>query len=151
MNVTVIGAGSWGTALAQVAATNGHDVMLWARRAEVARAINDAHRNPDYLRDATLSDRIRATDLAAEAIADAEAVISVTPSKYVRSTAEMLVGLVGPELPIVICSKGVEAHTGLLPAEVFCELLGNIDRLAVLSGPNHAEEIVHGVAAGTVV
>ena len=52
MNVAVIGAGSWGTALAQVAATNGHSVALWARRAEVARAINDAHRNPDYLRDA---------------------------------------------------------------------------------------------------
>lgn len=151
MKVCVIGAGSWGTALSQVAATNGHAVTLWARRPEVAQGINQNHRNPEYLKDADLLPSIIATASIAEAVDGAEAIISVTPSKYVRTTAESLVGIVPNETPIVICSKGVEVGTGLVPTEVFEELLGNPDRLAALSGPNHAEEIVKGVAAGTVV
>ena len=151
MNVAVIGAGSWGTALAQVAAANGHDVRLWARRSEVAEAVNSAHRNPDYLKDADLSPRIWATPSVEEALAGADAVISVTPSKYVRATAEQLAPVAPASMPIVVCSKGVEVGTGLVPTQVFEELLGNPQRIAALSGPNHAEEIVHGVAAGTVV
>lgn len=151
MNVTVIGAGSWGTALAQVVATNGHDVILWARRPEVASIINRDHRNPDYLKDADLDIRVRATSSVEEAVDGADAIISVTPSKYVRSTAESLAPFVSSEVPILVCSKGVEAVTGLVPTQVFEEVLGNPTRLAALSGPNHAEEIVKGVAAGTVV
>ena len=151
MKVSVIGAGSWGTALSQVAATNGHDVSLWARRPEVADGINQRHRNPEYLKDADLLPGIVATTSIAEAVDGAAAIISVTPSKYVRSAAESLVGIVPDKTPIVICSKGVEVGTGLVPTEVFEELLGNEARLAALSGPNHAEEIVKGVAAGTVV
>ncbi len=151
MNVAVIGAGSWGTALAQVAAANGHDVRLWARRPEVAEAVNSAHRNPDYLKDADLSPRIWATPSVEEALVGADAVISVTPSKYVRATAEQLAPVAPASMPIVVCSKGVEVGTGLVPTQVFEELLGNPQRIAALSGPNHAEEIVHGVAAGTVV
>ena len=151
MNVAVIGAGSWGTALAQVAALNGHDVVLWARRPEVASYVNLEHRNPDYLKDARLDSRVRATSSIAEAIEGALAVVSVTPSKYVRSTADLLAPVVSRDLPIVVCSKGVELGTGLVPSQVFEEVLGNPARLAALSGPNHAEEIVKGVAAGTVV
>ena len=151
MKVSVIGAGTWGTALSQVAATNGHDVSLWARRPEVADGINQRHRNPEYLKDADLLPGIVATTSIAEAVDGANAIISVTPSKYVRSAAESLVGIVPDKTPIVICSKGVEVGTGLVPTEVFEELLGNEARLAALSGPNHAEEIVKGVAAGTVV
>ncbi len=151
MKVSVIGAGSWGTALSQVTATNGHDVSLWARRPEVADGINQHHRNPEYLKDADLLPGIVATTSIAEAVDGAAAIISVTPSKYVRSAAESLVGIVPDKTPIVICSKGVELGTGLVPTEVFEELLGNEARLAALSGPNHAEEIVKGLAAGTVV
>lgn len=151
MNVAVIGAGSWGTALAQVAAANGHDVVLWARRRAVADAINRDHRNPDYLKDAVLAPQVRATSSVAEALAGASAVVSVTPSKYVRQTAEMLAPALSANVPVVVCSKGVELNTGLVPTEVFAEIVGAEERLAALSGPNHAEEIVHGVAAGTVV
>ena len=151
MKVAVIGAGSWGTALAQVAAVNGHDVDLWARREEVSQGINERHRNPDYLKDADLSPRVHATTSVARALDGAQAVISVTPSKYVRATALELAPHLGADVPVVVCSKGVEQGTGLVPTEVFEELLGNPARLAALSGPNHAEEIVCGVAAGTVV
>ena len=152
MKIAVIGAGSWGTALSQVAAGNGHDVMLWARREEVVRGINEGHRNPDYLNTAELSDRIVATTSVAEAIAGASAVVSVTPSMHVRSTAESLFQAGLPaDTPVVVCTKGVEGETGMVPAEVFESVMGNSDRIAALSGPNHAEEIVFGVPAGTVV
>ncbi len=150
MNVAVIGAGSWGTALAQVLALNGHDVRLWARRADVASGINGRHRNPDYLKDAPLSERIRATTSVDEALAGADAAVAVTPSKHVRATAESMRGI-GAHVPIVVCSKGVEEGTGLVPVEVFAEVIGGFERLAVLSGPNHAEEVVKGVPAATVV
>ena len=152
MHVAVIGAGSWGTALAQVAARNGHDVALWARRESVARGINEQHRNPDYLSEAELSERISATSDLGEAVQGCDAIISVTPSKFVRKTAEDLAACsIAPSVPIVVCTKGVEGETGKVPVQIFEELLGNAGRLAALSGPNHAEEIVMGVPAGTVV
>lgn len=151
MNVAVIGAGSWGTALAQVLASNGHDVRLWARRADVVRGINEAHRNPDYLKDADLSARIVATSDMAEALSSAQAVVVVTPSKFTRSTAKDMAGHVGEGVPLALCMKGVEADTGMVPAEVFADVLSDARPMAVLSGPNHAEEVVRGVPAATVV
>jgi len=151
MDIAVVGAGSWGTALAQILAEGGHDVRLWARREQLARAINDSHRNPDYLSDAVLSKRIFATGDMADALANAAAAVVVTPSKFVRATAQSMLGLVGYDVPIVLCMKGVEADTGEVPAEVFRDELGPGKPLAVLSGPNHAEEVVRGVPAATVV
>ena len=150
MVVAVVGAGSWGTALAQVLACNGHDVRLWARRDVVAQGINNAHRNPDYLKDALLSDRIWATSSVAEALRGAQAAVAVTPSKHVRTAAESMRSI-GGRVPVVVCSKGVEEGTGLVPVEVFAEVIGKPERLAVLSGPNHAEEVVRDVPAATVV
>lgn len=152
MNVAVIGAGSWGTALAQVAASNGHDVMLWARRQEVADGVNQQHHNPDYLKDAELSSRVTASADMHEVLDDAQAAIVVTPSKHLRSTADtMRAAGLADDVPVVICSKGVEAETGFVPVQLFEQVVGRPRRLAALSGPNHAEEIVFGVPAGTVV
>lgn len=152
MNVAVIGAGSWGTALAQVAAGNGHDVRLWARRENVADAITHGHRNPDYLSEAELSDRIVASAHMSEVVRDAEAILVVTPSKYLRQTALQLAEAgVSGDVPVVICSKGVEPDTGFVPVRIFEDVLGNPERLAALSGPNHAEEIIYGIPAATVV
>lgn len=151
MNVAVIGAGSWGTALALVLAEAGHDVMLWARTAEVADAINTDHRNPRYLSDYRLPSAIRATSSYAEALAEAEAVVIVTPSAALRSVAADLRTLIAPETPIVICSKGVEEATGLLPIDTFAAELGGPERLAVLSGPTHAEEVICRKPSAAVV
>lgn len=151
MDIAVIGAGSWGTALSQVLASNGHDVRLWARKDSVVEGVNERHRNPRYLTDAELSPRIVATASTEQALAGADAVVVVTPSSIMRETARSFEGLVGKVTPIIVCSKGVEEGSGLLPVEVFEAELGNVARLAVLSGPNHAEEVVKGIPSATVI
>ena len=151
MRVSVIGAGSWGTALSQILASSGHDVVLWARKEEVVSSINEHHRNPRYLSDVELSERLCATTSFEEALAHTEAVVVVTPSSLMRQIAQTLCPLVGDETPLIVCSKGVEEGSGLLPVEVFEAELGSRDRLAVLSGPNHAEEVIKQVFSATVI
>ena len=152
VNVAVIGAGSWGTALAQVAACNEHAVRLWARRDDVACGINEQHRNPDYLKDAQLSESIVASSSLPDVVEGADAIVVVVPSKFLRSTANLLQAVdVPPSVSVVICTKGVEGETGMVPVQIFEDVIGEPGRLAALSGPNHAEEIVHGIPAATVV
>lgn len=151
MRAAVIGAGSWGTALAWVLAGNGHSVALWAHSAEVAEAINAEHRNPRYLSAVELPEAISATASYGEALADAEAAVVVTPSSVLREALRAMAPHLGPRVPVALCSKGVEEGTGLLPAEIATEELGALERLAVLSGPNHAEEVIKGTPSATVV
>lgn len=151
MKVAVIGAGSWGTALANVLAGNGNQVCMWARKSEVAEGISEAHHNPRYLSDVELDHSIRATTDLAEALEDVEAAVVVVPSHLLRDFAERMKPIVSETLPIILCSKGVEAGTMLLPVEIFEEVLGNGARLAALSGPNHAEEVVLRIPSGTVI
>lgn len=149
--IAVVGAGSWGTALAQTLALGGNEVCMWARKAQVAQGITQTHRNPRYLSGIMLAESICATDDLAQCVNGAEAIVMVTPSRLTRSFAEQLKPLISSDTPIVLCSKGVEEGSGMVPMQVFEEVLGNVDRLAALSGPNHAEEVVVGVPAGTVI
>lgn len=151
MKVAVIGAGSWGTALAQLLAGNGHAVALWARRGDVVDGVNGARRNPRYLSDVALHEGIVATTSHAVALEGAAAVVIVTPSSILRDVARACAPHLRADTPVVICSKGVEEGTGLLPAEVFAQEIGAPERIAVLSGPNHAEEVIKGVPTGTVI
>ena len=151
MTISVIGAGSWGTALSQLLAVGEHEVMLWARKDEVVDSINERHVNPRYLSDVFLSERIKATTSYGQALDGAEAVVIVTPSSLMRETAQAIAAYITDETPIVVCSKGVEEGSGLLPVEVFEAELGGKDRLAVLSGPNHAEEVIKLMFSATVV
>ena len=137
--------------MALVLAEAGHEVVLWARTPEVARAINEEHRNPRYLSDYRLPSAIRATAEYAAACDGAEAVVIVTPSAALRSVAADLRELVAPATPIVICSKGVEEKTGLLPIDTFAAELGGAGRMAVLSGPTHAEEVICRKPSAAVV
>ena len=145
--IAVIGAGSWGTALAQTLAAAGNEVVMWARKPEVADAITKEHHNPRYLNGVMLSDSISATSNLQKCAEHAEALVIVTPSRLTRQFAQDLAPAVEEGTPIVVCSKGVEEGTGLLPVQVFEEVLGNIDRLAALSGP----KVILGVPAGTVI
>lgn len=151
MKISVIGAGSWGTALSQVLATNRHNVGLWARRPEVVSGINEQHKNPRYLSDAELSPDIVATLSYRDTLLRARAVLVVTPSHMVRGVGRSLADVIDADLPILICSKGIEEGSGLLPIDVMADEVGNKSRIAVLSGPNHAEEVVKGTPAATVI
>ncbi len=151
MNIAVIGAGSWGTALAHVLAQNGNSVVLWARKEEVVAGINKHHRNPRYLSNVVLHNNITATTSHEQAFAHAQACVIVMPSSTLRETAKKIAPYVASDLPIILCSKGVEEQTGMVGVSVFSEVLGNAERLAALSGPNHAEEVIVGMPAATVI
>ena len=145
MKVSVIGAGSWGTALSQVLANNGHNVGLWARKPEVVKAINSEHKNPRYLSDVELNPDVVATLSYRDTLLRARAAVIVTPSTLVRGAARALADVVDSDFPVIVCSKGIEEGSGLLPIDILDAEMGNRSRFAVLSGPNHAEEVVRGV------
>ena len=152
MRMAVIGAGSWGTAVACLAAQNT-DVVLWARRAELADAIHTRHENPDYLEGFALPDGLAATADLSEALHDADVVAMGVPSHGYRSVLEQAVGLIGPDTPIVSLTKGIEQGSNLRMTEVTLDVLDGHDPAAVgvLSGPNLASEIMEGQPAATVV
>ncbi len=139
MKIGVIGGGAWGTALAQVAAREGEEVLLWAREPEVVDAINSGHENPIFLKDVALSPSIRAvSDLAA--LADRDALLVVAPTQHVRAVlAATPVGAT----PLVLCAKGIEAGTKRLVGEAAREAAPEAP-LAVLSGPTFAHEVAAG-------
>jgi glycerol-3-phosphate dehydrogenase (NAD(P)+) len=151
VRVAVIGAGSWGTAVAALLGGKGIDVQLWARETEIAEGINDSHQNPLYLKDIILPARVVATHEFGEALEDATAVVVVTPSHGVRGTAESMLPYISNDLPIVNLSKGIERGSDMRMTEVLEDVLGNRARLAALSGPNHAEEVSKQVPSATVV
>ena len=149
--VAVIGAGSWGTSVSWLLGGKGHDVSLWAREAEIAEGVNATRHNPLYMTDVVLPDCVFATHDIERALSGAEAVVMVTPSVGVRTTAEAMRPYLPADVPVVILSKGVENGSLMLMTEVLEDVLGNRERLAGLSGPNHAEEVGKGVPSATVI
>ena len=138
--IGVIGAGAWGTALAQMLASDGRDVLLWAFEPEVVAAINAEHRNPLYLPSATLAPTIRATGDLAE-FASIDTALVVTPAQVL---GKVLTGLPTPPRDLVLCSKGIEAGTGKLMNDVAREASPG-SAIAVLSGPTFAHEVAAGL------
>ncbi len=148
--VCVIGAGSWGTAVAGHLANQGHEVRLWSHNAAVADAINETHANPRYLPACKLGPEVTAHTDYASCIEGADAVVFVVPSSHLRSVAHECRDFVSAELPICVLTKGIEYGTNMLMTEVVEDELGNRRRIAALSGPNHAEEVCLGMPAGAV-
>ncbi len=138
--IGVVGAGAWGTALAQMLASDEREVLLWAREPELVGDINARHVNPLFLPDARLAPSIQATADIAD-LADCEIALLVTPAQHL---AETLRGL--PRFPrdLVLCSKGIEAGTGRTMHEVALGIAPDSD-IAVLSGPTFAHEVAAGL------
>ncbi|MFP5435117.1 MAG: 2-dehydropantoate 2-reductase N-terminal domain-containing protein, partial [Alphaproteobacteria bacterium] len=113
MKAGVIGAGAWGTALAQLLAADGQAVRLWALEAEVVDAVNGSQENPLYLPGIPLSPSIAATGAMAD-MADCDLLLVVSPAQYLRS----VVAQAPAGVPLLLCSKGIEAGTSLLMSEV---------------------------------
>lgn len=150
--VAVLGAGSWGTAFAKVMGDAGRDVVLWARRPEVAAAINEKHANPDYMPGIELPDKITATTNAATALEGADVVVLAVPSQTLRANLEAWRGLLPVDCTLVSLAKGVELGTLKRMSEVIVDVAGvALDRVAVVSGPNLAREIAAEEPTATVI
>ncbi|WP_342509833.1 NAD(P)H-dependent glycerol-3-phosphate dehydrogenase [Sporosarcina sp. FSL K6-2383] len=142
--VTVIGAGSWGTAIAFVLAENGHDCLLWSRRAAQSTEINDLHTNHAYLPGASLPKTLKSTSDLKEAAMHGDIVIIAVPTKGIRQVcAELNTMLVGQKIVIHV-SKGIEPDSLKRISEMIAEELASdkVQAIVALSGPSHAEEVV---------
>jgi len=148
----VMGAGAWGTALAKVLADAGSEVRLWARSAEVAEEINAKHTNTNYLPDVELPTAIRATTDPAEALDGLTTVLLGVPSQTLRPNLEDWRGSIAEGATLVSLAKGIELHTLMRMSQVIVQVAG-VDscQVAVVSGPNLADEIADEQPAATVV
>ncbi len=142
--VAVLVAGSWGSALANVLADNGHVVRLWTRNAEQADEINTEHRNRRFLGEHALHLNVIAVTSMEEAASDAEAILFAAPTSALRQVARLVSPFVKPETLIIHASKGFEAESLLTMSEVIAQELPQVrqERIVVLSGPSHAEEVI---------
>ena len=140
-SVTVLGAGSWGTALALHLSRVGHDVRLWARDAALAGDINARRANAVYLPDITLPDGVEATNALADAVQGRELIVSALPSHGCRNVIRSAVPRLASHAVIVSATKGLEADTLLRMSEVIEQEAGAAHPVVVLSGPSFALEV----------
>jgi glycerol-3-phosphate dehydrogenase (NAD(P)+) len=147
--VAVIGAGSWGTTVAAIAARSA-PTTLWARRPALGEAIDRRHENPDYLPGVALPEGLRATTSLEEAVAGATLVIMAVPSHGFRAVLSDLAPHLGSGVPLLSLAKGLEQGTHLRMTEVVAEVARG-HPAGVLTGPNLAREVVVGQPAATVV
>lgn len=143
LSVGVIGAGSWGTALAFLLADKGHAVTLWAFEREVAAAVNERHENTLYLPDITLPQNLRATNDLEEACRGRDLIVCVTPSHVLRRVMTDAVPFLPDHVPIVSATKGIENESLSTMSEILEEVLPikHHPYLAYLSGPSFAREV----------
>ena len=141
--IGIAGAGAWGTALANVAAAGGHDVILWMRSPEQAEAIARQRTNERFLPGVRLHDRIRPTTDLSD-LAKASAVLLVTPSQTTREMTLALAKVLSPQTPLVLCAKGIERDTNAFLCDVVEEVRPNAP-VAVLSGPSFAADVARGL------
>jgi len=150
MKCTVLGAGSWGTALAVQLARQGHDTWLWDRNPARCRVINEEHRNPRYLKSVTLPDNLTAHSDLAEATAHAQLLVPVVPSHALREVMQAAVGSIRPDAHISVATKGIEDGTLKTMHEVMVEIVGSPERISMLYGPSFALEVANGLPTAVV-
>jgi glycerol-3-phosphate dehydrogenase (NAD(P)+) len=141
MRCAVIGAGAWGTALADLLASNGHQTVIWAYEPDVAASINECHENRRFLNGAALSTSLRATNEYAEALHRAGLVLFATPSHHLRRIAAEAVEHVASDALLAVASKGIERGSLALMTSVVEQEIG-ARPVVGLSGPSFAAEVV---------
>jgi glycerol-3-phosphate dehydrogenase (NAD(P)+) len=144
VKITIIGAGSWGTALAVVLESNKHDVCIWAREAEIANNINLNNRNPTYLPDLLIPASIRCSTNLSECVSDRDMIVFATPSHTMRELATKVKPFLSGHEIVLTVSKGIENNTYLTMTQVLTDSLRDViieDHIGTLSGPSHAEEV----------
>ena len=150
MQITVLGAGSWGTTVASILTRRDHESLIWARNPASADEINEAHTNSRYLAGFALPDRLRATADLEEAARHAQMLVVGVPTSAFRTTLENVRPHLHPWVPVVSLSKGLETGSLLRMTEVIKDVLPG-HPAAALTGPNLAKEIMSGLAAASVI
>ena len=147
--IAVLGGGSFGTVLANLAASNGYSVSLWVRDSEQALRINSEGANTTYHPELKLSENIEATDSLEEVLKDASMVFIATPSIIFQQIIQRISNLIEDDSYLISCTKGILGKPFRPLSEVITEKVGNT--LGVLSGPNLAKEIADNKVAGSVI
>ena len=151
MKVSVLGAGQWGTTLAQVLCDGGNDVLLWGRQNTVVTEINSIHKNSKALGVTQLPDQLRATTSIEEAFSHASLKVLAVPAQSLRANLQQWKSLLTKECRFVSSMKGIELKTHLRMSEVIGEELEiSSERISILTGPNLAREVVLRQPAGAV-
>jgi len=151
MKVTVLGSGQWGTTLAQVLCDAGNDVLIWGRNRSVVDEINSVHTNQKSLPATGLPENLRATSDIAQALEHSEMTVLAVPAQSLRENLQQWRDLFSREVPIVSSLKGIEVSTHLRMTEVIREVLSiDEEKLAIITGPNLAREVVLRQPTGAV-
>lgn len=148
--LAVIGAGGWGTAVALIMAKKGHEVTLWARRPEFCDQLRHTRENIAYLPGILLPANLHFTSDLRDSVSGKSIVVTATPAKAVRETVQSFKEYLAPDTIIVSLSKGLELQTFLRSSEVISDVLGSSEKVVVISGPNHAEEVARDIPTATV-
>lgn len=150
-SITILGAGAWGTAIAHLLATNGHDVILWCHEPELAQEINEFHTNSFFLPNVDLPHSVKATASIGEAITCADIIFEAVPVKYLREILDHAQPFINKDQLFVVLSKGMEQDTFLVPTQIIDDQLCTKMKKAVVCGPSFARDLVDGVPTGVVV
>jgi glycerol-3-phosphate dehydrogenase (NAD(P)+) len=152
LRAAVIGAGSWGTTLAAVLAEKLDEVIIWTRRQETAEEINIKKTNSAYLPGTILPENLSATSDIEEAVKDRDLIIIAVPARYFRGVVEKLKNRIPARAFFLSVTKGIEQNTTKRMSEIISEVLEvPEEKIAVLSGPNHAEEVIKRIPTATVI
>jgi glycerol-3-phosphate dehydrogenase (NAD(P)+) len=151
LRISVVGAGSWGTAMACHLAYLGNEIALWAREPEVADGINRDRKNPYYLNDVLMEKGIEASDDLNRTLAAADLVVMAVPSRWCGEVARQIGQGLPADVPVVNLAKGFDYESGERLSKLIGRALGAESRVAALSGPNHAEEVARKVPSATVI
>ena len=151
MQIGVIGAGAWGTALARLLANNGNSVQLWCHEAETKQDILTNHVNSSFLPDIPLPETLGATTELSEVVRNSRILVASLPSHITREVAKKMLPEITSKHILVILSKGIERHSLALMSEIYAEELNNLPKLAVLSGPTFAREVALDLPSAAVL
>jgi glycerol-3-phosphate dehydrogenase (NAD(P)+) len=149
--ITVLGAGSWGTALAALVARHGYPTLIWGRNPEQIRTISEQHENTRYLPGINLPDTLRATTDFVASVKSADLLLVVTPSHAFTETLHALAEYRQPHCGVSWATKGFEPGSGRFLHEVATEVLGGTVPLAVVTGPSFAKEVALGLPTAVTV
>jgi glycerol-3-phosphate dehydrogenase (NAD(P)+) len=149
--IAVVGAGSWGTTVANLLASNGHDVRLWAREPDIATCLNETRENARYLPGVPLHPNLRGATSLHDALAPAQVVVLAIPTQSLRGVVREIGSRIQAEAIIVNLAKGIEESTGARCSEIVAQELKSTNPIGVLAGPNIAWEVIRGVPSKAVV